>query len=90
MGVDVGPYIGIQCTNKNSMGDLEGYAKATGGDLFLGGDILTEESGEYLGWQFGASGFSANMHSFYTNTETLFCIPTINLPKILLDLISGE
>ena len=62
-----------------------GYAKATGGDL------LTEESGKYLGWQFGLSGYSFNMHSLYTNTETLFCIPTINLPQILIEwLFEGE
>ena len=89
VGVDIGPYIGIQYTDKNNMDDLEGLAKATGGDLFLGGDILTDESGGYLGWQLGASGFSANMHSLYTDTITLFSLPTINLPQIIVDCIFG-
>ena len=66
VGVDFGPYIGVQYTDKNNMDDLEGLVKATGGDLLFGGDILTDERGEYFGWQFGASLFSANMHSFYT------------------------
>lgn len=72
------------------MNDLEGLAKATGGDLLLGGDILTDENGGYLGWQFGTSGFSANIYSLYTDTITLFSFPTINLPKILVDWIFGE
>ena len=87
VGVDIGPYIGIQYTDKNSMDDLEGVAKVTGGDLLLGGDTLTDENGDYLGWQFGTSAFSLNMHSLYTNTETLFRIPTIDLPQILMDWI---
>ena len=89
IGVDIGPYIGIQYTDKTSMEELEGYAKATGGDGFLGLDVLTEENGNYLGWQFGASAFSHNMHSFYTNTETLFSIPTINLFDIFTGWIFG-
>ena len=90
VGVDVGPYIGVQYTEKDSMEELEGYAKATGGDLLLGGDILTEEDGDYLGWQFGASAFSLNMHSFYTNTETLVSFPTIDLLGMLIDWIFWE
>ena len=90
MGVDIGPYVGMQYTDKESMEELTGYAKATGGDLFMGLDVLTEESGKYLGWQFGASGYSVNTHSLYTYTETLFCIPTINLPQILVDWVFEE
>lgn len=72
------------------MEELEGYAKATGGDLILGIDVLTEEDGDYLGWQFGSSVFSANMHSLYTNTETLFSVPTLDLVEIIVDWIFGE
>ena len=90
VGVDLGLYIGIQYTEKNNMDDLEGLAKATGGDLFFGSDVLTDENGKYFGWQIGSSSFSANMHSLYTNTETLFSLPTINLPKILIEWILGE
>ena len=89
-GVDIGPYVGIQYTDKENMEELTGYAKATGGDLSLGIDVLTEESGKYLGWQFGSSGYSANIHSLYTKTVTLFSIPTIDLPKILVDWVFGE
>jgi hypothetical protein len=90
IGVDVGPYVGVQYTDKKSMEELEGYAKATGGDLILGIDVLTEEDGDYLGWQFGSSVFSANMHSLYTNTETLFSVPTLDLVEIIVDWIFGE
>ena len=90
IGVDVGPYVGVQYTDKKSMEELEGYAKATGGDLILGIDVLTEEDGDYLGWQFGSSGFSANMHSLYTNTETLFSVPTLDLVEIIVGWIFGE
>ena len=89
VGVDFGPYIGIQYTEKENMRDLEGFAKSTGGDLLLGLDIITDESGDYFGWQFGTSAFSANMHSIYTNTETLLCISTINVVKILVDWLFG-
>ena len=89
VGVDVGPYVGVQYTDKNSMEELTGLAKATGGDLLLGGDVLSTEDGEYLGWQFGASAASSNMHSFYTNTETLISIPTIDFLKILTDWLLG-
>ena len=90
IGVDVGPYVGVQYTDKKSMEELEGYAKATGGDLILGIDVLTEEDGDYLGWQFGSSVFSANMHSLYTNTETLFSVPTLDLVEIIVDWIFEE
>ena len=53
-------------------------------------DVLTEEDGDYLGWQFGSSVFSANMHSLYTNTETLFSVPTLDLVEIIVDWIFGE
>ena len=85
LGIDIGAYIGIQYTEKNNMKDLEGYAKATGGDLIAGIDLLTEENGRYLGWQIGSSALSANMHSLYTNTETLISIPTLNIFEILTD-----
>jgi hypothetical protein len=52
--------------------------------------VLTEEDGDYLGWQFGSSVFSANMHSLYTNTETLFSVPTLDLVEIIVDWIFGE
>ena len=71
------------------MSDLEGYAKATGGDLVLGIDALTTEDGSYLGWQWGSSLISFNAHSFYTNTETLVSFPTIDLIQILVDWILG-
>ena len=90
IGIDIGPYVGIQYTDKKSMGELEGYAKATGGDLILGIDVLTEEDGDYLGWQFGSSVFSANMHSLYTDTKTLFSLPTLDLVEIIVDWIFGE
>ena len=90
IGVDIGPYVGLQYTDKKSMEELEGYAQATGGDLVAGLDILTEEDGDYLGWQFGTSAFSANMHSLYTNTETLFSVPRIDLIEIIVDWIFGE
>ena len=90
IGEDVGPYVGVQYTDKKSMEELEGYAKATGGDLMLGMDVLTEEDGDYLGWQFGSSVISANVHSLYTNTETLFSVPTLDLVEIIVDWIFGE
>ena len=90
IGVDLGSYVGIQYTEKTNMKQLEGLAKATGGDLFFGADLLTEENGRYLGWQFGASNYSYNMHSLYTDTKTLFSIPAINLPWIMIDWIFGE
>ena len=90
IGIDVGPYVGVQSTEKESIEELEGYAKATGGDLFLGGDVLTDEKGNYLGWQFGGSAFSANMHSLYTNTETIVSFPTVDLIGMLIDWIFGE
>lgn len=89
VGVDIGPYVGIQYTEKTSMDGLEGLAKATGGDLLLGGDILSDENGKYMGWQLGTSCFSANMHSLYTNTETLFSVPTINVPRIIVNWVFG-
>ena len=90
MGIDIGPYVGIQCTEKDDMKDLEGLAKATGGDVVLGMDALTDENGGYLGWQFGASLLSANMHSLYTDTITLFSVPTFDLPGIIVDWIFGD
>ena len=90
VGVDVGPYIGIQYTDKTKMKDLEGYAKATGGDLFLGVDFLAEETGNYLGWQYGVSFFSANTHSLYTNTKTLFSVPTVYVFKIVKERMLEE
>ena len=89
IGVDVGPYVGVQYTEKKSMEELEGPARASGGDLVGGIDALTDENGGYLGWQFGVSAFSVNMHSFYTNTETLFSIPTFDLVDILMGWIFG-
>ena len=89
IGVDVGSYIGVQYTEKDNMDELKGYAKASGGDLLLGFDVLTEEDGDYLGWQFGSSSFSANMHSIYTNTKTLFSIPTIDWLSPLLRWVLG-
>jgi len=72
------------------MEDLEGLAQALGGDLFFGTDILTDENGEYLGWQIGTSSHSTNMHALYTNTKTLFSFPTINLYKIIVDWVLEE
>ena len=89
IGIDIGPYLGIQYTDKENMKDLEGFAKSTGGDILGGFDVLTDESDNYLGWQFGVSAFSANMHSLYTNTETLLCIPTINIIEIVVNWILG-
>lgn len=71
IGVDLGPYVGIQYTEKQAMEDLEGPSKAVGGDLLLGGDLIMTEDGKYLGWQYGASLFSANMHTIYSNTKTV-------------------
>ena len=89
IGIDSGFYIGIQYTEKDSMEELRGLSKATGGDLVLGLDILTDEADNYLGWQFGSSMYSANMHSIYTNTETIFSMPTIDVSKILVDWVFG-
>ena len=88
-GVDIGPYIGVQYTDKNNMEDLEGPAKASGGDVLMGVDILTEEDGDYLGWQFGASAFSFNVHSMYTVTETWFSVPTFDWIGALVEWIFG-
>jgi len=90
IGIDIGPYSGVQITEKRSMEELTGLAKATGGDLVNGLDILTDENGQYIGWQLGSSLKSVNMHSLYTNTQTIISIPTIDLPEILVDWVMGE
>ena len=90
IGVDAGPYIGIQYTEENSMSDLEGYAKATGGDIFMGCDFLTKEDGRYLGWQYGTTLFSVNAHSLFTDTQTLFSIPTLDIFSSIRKWILGK
>ena len=90
IGVDIGPYFGIQYTEKDDMRDLEGYSRSTGGDLFFGGELLTDENGHYLGWQIGESAISANMHSYHTQTYTLFKIPTIKWAKPLVEWLLGD
>lgn len=90
IGIDIGPYCGVQITEKRSMEELTGLSKATGGDLVYGLDVLTDENGQYFGWQLGSSLKSANMHSLYTNTQTIISIPTIDLPEILVDWVMGE
>ena len=90
IGVDIGPYVGIQSTDKESMNDLKGYGKSTGGDLFYGLDLLTDESGKYYGWQMGVSGYSKNVHSFYTYTDTLVRIPKPKLIEKLLGWLLQE
>lgn len=89
VGVDVGPYIGVQYTDEDSLDDLTGIANASGGDICFGFDILKKENGEYLGWQFGASAISCNMHSLYTDTVTLVSIPTLDIPTILIEWMFG-
>ena len=89
LGVDIGPYAGIQITEKASMEDLTGYSKCTGGDCFGGLDFLTDEKGEYFGWQLGISSVSKNVHSLYTDTQTIFSVPTIDLPEIIVDWVMG-
>ena len=90
IGIDIGPYTGVQITEKASMEELTGLSKVTGGDLVNGFDLLTDENGKYIGWQLGSSLTSANMHSIYTNTQTLISIPTIDLPEIIVDWVMGE
>ena len=90
IGVDIGPYVGIQSTDKECMKDLEGYGKSTGGDLIFGLDLLTDESGKYYGWQMGTSGFSENVHSLYTYTDTLVRIPKPKLIDKLLNWLLQE
>ena len=89
IGVDIGPCIGVQYTDKDRMEDLEGYAQATGGDVLLGCDILTDEKGEYLGWQFGASAISLNAHSVYTDTETLVAVRRVKWLDKVVDWLFG-
>jgi len=92
LGYDVGIYVGIQYTEKDNMRELEGLAEAVGGDVFLGLDFLLDENSEYFGWQFGGNTSSANVHSIYTNTETIFSVPTFDLfalTKSLIDWILG-
>lgn len=90
LGVDFGRYTGVQITEKTNMDELTGYAKATGGDLFGGLDLLTDENGKYFGWQLGMSSISKNMHALYTDTQTIFSVPTIDLPEIIVDWVMGE
>ena len=87
IGFDVGPCVGVQITEKESIKELEGLMRATGGDAVFGCDILTDTNGKYVGWAIGSSLISNNMHSTISQTKTIWKVKRWDWIDAVFDLL---
>ena len=86
IGVNLGINIDMLTSDENwvtSIHDVDGKSYSVGGDALCGYNTLINEEGRYCAWGIGTSTFSAGWYKLATTTNTLFSLPTLNLPKLL-------